>query len=311
MDRADPDLDNQNLPGHPELSLSAIPTFSLYGEREGSILGDWLHCESIPSRSLLYDWEIRPHRHPHFFQMLYLSGGSGECLLEGRRTQLLPTSVVAVTPGAVHGFRFSQDVQGWVLTLMSDRAVSAMEAVQLLDSFVHPRLILLEQAATARSVGACLDMIVTELVENRPGRDALIRAQLASIFVLLGRQLDGAPAGLAMRSALARRAEQFRVVLNRHFREEHALDFYAASLGVSVTHLNRICRAVMGRSALGVIHDRILSEAGRDLAFTDMSVNEVAHSLGFDDPAYFSRFFSKGAGVSPSVYRRDARLPID
>ena len=304
MDRPDLILDNQNHFTFPEAALPAVPNFSLYGERETALLGDWLHCESIPARSLLYDWEIRPHRHHHLFQILYLNGGSGECVLEGRRMPLLPTTAVTVTPGVVHGFRFSEDVQGWVLTMMSDRTASALDAIQQQDAFAAPRLIPLGEGEAARAVGGCLEMIVAELVERRAGRDALIQAQLASVFVLLGRHLAGAQPGLASGSLLGQRAEQFRVLLGRHFREERSLDFYAARLGVSVTHLNRICRAVMGRSALGVIHDRILTEASRDLAFTNMSVNEVAHSLGFDDPAYFSRFFAKGAGVSPSGYRR-------
>ncbi len=304
MDRPDLILDNHNLSGLLGAPLPTVPNFSLYGERETTLLSDWLHCESIPARSLLYDWEIRPHRHHHLFQILYLSGGSGECVLEGRRMPLVPTTAVTVTPGVVHGFRFSQDVQGWVLTMMSDRAAAAVEAAQLQDALAFPQLISLGEGEAARAVGGCLEMIVAELVERRAGRDALIQAQLASVFVFLGRHLADGQSGRAPSSLLGQRAEQFRVVLSRHFREERSLDFYAARLGVSVTHLNRICRAVMGRSALGVIHDRILTEASRDLAFTNMSVNEVAHSLGFDDPAYFSRFFAKGAGMSPSNYRR-------
>jgi AraC-like DNA-binding protein len=44
-------------------------------------------------------------------------------------------------------------------------------------------------------------------------------------------------------------------------------------------------------------------EARRMLAYTTGSVSDIAHQLGFDDPAYFSRLFAKRCGQSPSGYR--------
>ncbi len=287
--------------------MAAIPTFSLYGERNGAALGDWLHCESIPVRSRLHDWEIRPHRHPHFFQILYLSHGAGELVLEGGRARLSPATAVTVAPGAVHGFRFSEDVQGWVLTLAADRASAAIEAADLRDAFVRPSLARLGEGEAARAVGGCLNLISGEVADRRPGRDVLIEAQLRSLFVLLARAQSGVTSDGAPGSRLGRRAEQFRALLNRHFRTERSPGFYAVQLGVSETHLNRICRAAMGRSALGVIHDRVIAEAARDLAFTTLKVNEIGQSLGFEDPAYFSRFFTKAAGRSPRAYRAAGR----
>ena len=115
-------LDNPNI--GPGARARAVPTFSLYGERDGRHLGDWLHCESIATRSGINAWEIRPHRHRSYFQLLYQSGGSGECELEGVRSRLRPPSIVTAPPGAVHGFRFGPDVQGWVLTVVAAKAAS-------------------------------------------------------------------------------------------------------------------------------------------------------------------------------------------
>jgi len=259
MDRSDKFLDNSNLPS--ERPLSTVPTFSLYGEHARPALPDWLHCETIPARSRLHDWKIRPHRHANFFQILYLAGGAGECILDGWSARLVPASAVTVMPGAIHGFRFSRDVQGWVLTLMADRAAAAMAAAGMQHAFVQAQSIPLGTADAARAVGGCIETINDELSDRRPGRDALIEAQLRSVLVLLGRHLPGEAHGPAPRSPLGLHAEQFRLLLNRHFRTERSLGFYAGRLGVSETHLNRICRAVVGRSALGVIHDRIVEEA--------------------------------------------------
>ena len=76
-----------------------------------------------------------------------------------------------------------------------------------------------------------------------------------------------------------------------------------SELGVTPDHLSRGCRAVTGLSALDLLHERLLLESRRLLAYTQAPVADVAHELGFDDPAYFSRFFARRAGLSPQAFR--------
>ena len=61
---------------------------------------------------------------------------------------------------------------------------------------------------------------------------------------------------------------------------------------------------VAGQSPTQLIHSRMLIEAERQLRYTGMSITEIAYYLGFEDPAYFSRFFTKGMGASPRNFRR-------
>ena len=79
--------------------------------------------------------------------------------------------------------------------------------------------------------------------------------------------------------------------------------FYATTLGVSSDHLSRVCRAVTSSSALALVHERLALEAKRVLVHTQMTVSEVALDLGFDDVAYFSRFFKGVVGCAPSEFR--------
>jgi len=306
MDRADANLDNPHIDdGEPP--MPAVPAFSLYGEQEGASLGGWIHCESIPSRSGRYDWEIKPHRHQRLFQLLHLTGGEGDCLLDGTRSPLAPGAAVAVPAGAVHGYRFSPDVDGWVLTVLQPKASEAMQALPDRGArFAAPQAVPRLEPGALPTLAAAFRIIDAELAAGRPGRDALIEAQLVSLLVLVGRGLDPGLHGRGAPSPLHRHAERFRELLNANFRTERSAGFYARRLGLSETHLNRVCRAALGKSALAAIHDRILAEASRDLAFTTMSVAEIAHSLGFEDPAYFSRFFSRASGRSPRRFRQDA-----
>ena len=67
-----------------------------------------------------------------------------------------------------------------------------------------------------------------------------------------------------------------------------------------------MARAATGRPATGLIEERLIREARRNLVYTNLPVSTVAYALGFSDPAYFSRVFSRATGLSPRAFR--ARL---
>ena len=70
------------------MSKASIPVFKLYGEQLQWPTPDLLHCESIPARSRLHDWEIEPHRHADLCQLLFLYEGQAEIEVEGQVRRL-------------------------------------------------------------------------------------------------------------------------------------------------------------------------------------------------------------------------------
>jgi AraC family transcriptional regulator, transcriptional activator of pobA len=66
---------------------------------------------------------------------------------------------------------------------------------------------------------------------------------------------------------------------------------------------------VTGAPPVQLIHDCAIRAAKRNLIYTSLSVSEIASDLGFDDAAYFSRFFHKRCGMSPSKFRLRLRQP--
>lgn len=78
---------------------------------------------------------------------------------------------------------------------------------------------------------------------------------------------------------------------------------YAAHLSVHVNHLNRMVKKQTQKTTTEHIADRVLREALALLQHSDQSVSEIAYSLGFDNPAYFTNFFKSKIGVSPNQAR--------
>jgi AraC family transcriptional activator of pobA len=81
---------------------------------------------------------------------------------------------------------------------------------------------------------------------------------------------------------------------------------YAAVLGVSESRLTSHCRRVTGRSPLQIINGCIVRRAREKMLATKLSTSEIAFSLGFRDPAYFSRFFRLQTGQTPTEFRTSA-----
>ena len=77
---------------------------------------------------------------------------------------------------------------------------------------------------------------------------------------------------------------------------------YANELNVSTKHLNKIVVNTIGKTTTDLIHQRILLEAKRLLTHGELTVQEIAFELGYDDSSYFSRLFKNKCGVSPSVF---------
>lgn len=295
------------------MSPSLVPTYALYGERPKSALAEAFHCESIASRSRLHDWRIKPHRHEAFFQILYLRGGSGEAVFGAQRLAIEPPCVITVPARAAHGFAFSRDIDGIVITVIG-RHLEAMlgGAPDLLPSLAQPRLHRLD-AGSARH--ARLDRWLGAFAEEFAGaaawRALAMQAALVRVLIELARGLadvERAQPGPAYRKQ--RHLRRFNALVDRDYRQRRPIADYAAELGITATQLNRICRELRGCSALGVVNARILLEAERDLVYTTLGVKEVALGLGFADAAYFTRFFVRQTGRTPSAFREHARRQL-
>ena len=288
-----------------------VPTYQLYGEADDRSGRFWLHCESIPERSRLHDWEIRPHRHEAFFQLLYIWDGHGDALMDGAYRPFGAGTALFVPPGAVHGFRFSRDIGGLVVTVLRDRLDAAVGHDRHLAEFARsPRIVALD-GEDGRHGADALRRISAELVGHAIGRTAMLEALVTAALIAVARASGVAAAdGDGPGSRDQARIERLGALIGTHFREHRDATFYAEAIGVSPTHLNRIARAATGCSLQQLVNRRLIEEARRDLVFTFLPAQSIALALGFSDPAYFSRFFRRETGMTPGEYRKVERARL-
>ena len=277
--------------------LHPVPDYRLYRERSGEAADFWLHCEPIPERSRLHRFEISAHRHPALFQMFRVSEGSGEIFDGAAWNAFAAPCVLFIPPGAVHGFRFASDVDGVVVTALADRLHGLAATDRRIAEFARA-IRILPLAGSDDS----LSRIAGEMSGAAAGRTAALEALVALAIVETARTWSGdGDASPASRDTA--RLEALQTLVAAHFRERRPLDFYAARLGLSGSHLNRLTRSATGGTVQALVEQRVLEAARRELVFTPTPVNRIAESLGFADPAYFNRFFSRRVGTTPGAFR--------
>ncbi|MBX5215584.1 helix-turn-helix domain-containing protein [Rhizobium sp. NLR9a] len=290
-----------------------IPTYELYGENIGRSPEFWLHCETIRSRSSLHQWEIRLHRHESFFQILYIEAGSGDAIFSKRSHAIRPPAVITVPPGLDHGFRFSRDIDGLVITILrSHLSHPPGERSHLGEWLAMPHLTPLDPGnAEAAYVMQTLRRLGDEFENRRGGRNEVLAAYVGLALRLTARISHEGYAQELPSNENERRMEMLDELIQRHFRSHRPASFYARELGISSTHLTRIVRSMTGNTPHELIAGKLIEEAKRQLVFSIGSVQEIGFRLGFVDPAYFSRFFLKYTGETPRIWRMNEKARLD
>lgn len=283
-------------------ALPSIPVFKLYGESLDWPTPDLLHCETISSRSREHQWEIKPHRHADLCQLLFVFKGQAALEIEGQRTQLETPAIQVLPPLSVHGFRFSEDVEGFIVTLATP-LISHLQA-QLGDS-VHA-LARVENYPAGKDgdyLNSLFSALQAEYNGHQPAREMLMHSLVSVIMVWVSRQA-------IVRHKASQRPQRQREYLNgfiqlveETYRQHVKVEDLAHRLGISVSHLNGTCRELAGQPALQIMHERQLLEAKRLLTYTSMTIYEMSELLGFSDPTNFTRLFRRRVGISPKAFR--------
>jgi len=288
-------------------SISSISTYALYSEEPSLKDPEFFHIEDIKSRARLFNWNIGLHTHPRMFQLVYVHSGGVKAHMDGKDYQLHGPCIFTIPPSVAHGFTFEHNITiGHVITLsrliLGEDNLNRSSAIHG-DLLRQPQLIrLLEHPDDQRFIDQTIEHLVYEYNNNELGKKQLFECHLFSLLIKLGRHLH-ASHRQPTEGHYEVRYHQFCELVEKHYREHQPCQFYADALCTTPIGLNRACKAVAGKSAGDLLQDRLALEAQRMLIYSPAPVSLIAYELGFSDPAYFSRFFKRRVGVTPSIFR--------
>jgi len=288
-----------------------IPFYDLYGEAFIRKDPGLVHVEDIAFRSKGLGWQIKPHRHDKLAQIVCTFDDSWTVQLDDKRYELNGNWLVLIPAGVVHGFVFEPNIQGYVVSLnqdiLADSAAFDSQA-SIPELMWTPQVLEFRDKQQTERFITYIRLLNDELVSAEPEQNLAIHQLVQLILLTVKRQqhLHAMSSGEGGRES--------KILLGfRHFIEQHYLQHlsvaeYARLLHVSVSTLNRLCQSRLNDSPKAIIHQRLISEAKRRLVYTRQSVEDIAYTLGFKDPGYFSRFFKKWVGMSAGEFRKSSTI---
>lgn len=256
-----------------------------------------------------------------------VEGGTGCGVIDFKEQRFAAGDMLLIQPGQVHRFLGAESAEGWLLIADSSFVGGAEKCV--FDNFslfassfridARRRNELQQIAAllAGRAGGIKERQMVEKAAEINIGEaerqetaaeKATVRRMAETFIGIVAEAVEAA--GMQQTRHSQRHVSlvvSFRRLLAEHLAANRQPSHYASLLNISAVYLNEVVRSVTGMNATSFIKNEVVLCAKRQLVHTDLSIKEIADSLGIDDHAYFSRMFTQATGVSPTLFRQRNR----
>ncbi|MFN8346968.1 MAG: AraC family transcriptional regulator [Spirosomataceae bacterium] len=251
--------------------------------------------------------EVRPHAH-NFFQGFFIEEGTTRLDYEEHTIEITAPAFFTIPKNIVHGLTNSDDCRGWIINLadlfLENILKKEADIVMELDTVHIEHLI---EGEETEEVFLVMKKIVAEFNQNLPGKSMMLQNLVNILIVSLHRISKKNKHFLHFSDADNTEKIYFRRFINL-IKSDHTfkktVKSYAADLGISEGHLNRITHRITQESPKNIILNYFILEAQKELTVFEKSITEIAYRLNCDDAAYFARLFKKKTGLTPKEFRK-------
>lgn len=230
--------------------------------------------------------------------LVWITRGQGRALLDGARRGIGTHNALFIPAGSLMSLDPGRQGFGHVL-LIPDGA-----DFMLPQSVLHLRI---REAPAHGELTSLFEAMTREQIDRRPMHESAAMSYAGLMLIWLQRQLIQSPPDPVRPSAGHRLMQRYAARISQRYATGETMSDHADALGVTPTHLTRVCKSQTGRTAAGLLTERIVHAARSLLIGTDAPAQDISRHLGFGSPAYFSRFVLHHTGQTPSALRRTAR----
>ncbi|MCX4903875.1 AraC family transcriptional regulator [Streptomyces sp. NBC_00878] len=266
-----------------------------------------------PGRTWHADGPIERVHRIDFHVVMLFGDGPVRHMVDFTEYEVLAGELLWIRPGQVHRFSRTEAYRGTVLIMQPGFLPRAtVEATGLYRYDLPP--LLRPDAAQLAGLTASLAQLEREYVDSTTLplslHTSVLRHSLTAFLLRLAHlAADSADSADAARDQdpADTTFTRFREAVEKGFATNHSVSAYADALGYSRRTLVRAVRAATGETPKGFIDKRVVLEAKRLLAHTDMPIGRIGVSVGFPDAANFTKFFHQHTGVAPVAFRAELR----
>jgi len=286
-----------------------IPVYSLDNFRKESRQGVFYQVEPFDANR---HFEVSyPHRHD-FFEILYLSNGSGFHIIDNNRYPIQPPCVFFLSPGQAHKLELSHDIAGHIFLFTAEfYQVNQTRKGRLLEfpfffsvDRTNPPLQLIHES-DEKFLQNLFQRGCSEIEKGNNCSEDIIRAVLDLILVSCD-QLYPVNSGSIKPGKGHFLVKQFLLLIEENYQRNLRVGEYADMLAVTPNHLTQMVRQVTGKTSLELLQEKYLVEIKRLLIHSNLTVTEIAELMHFEDQSYFTKFFKKYTGYTPRKFRNES-----
>jgi len=252
-----------------------------------------------------------PHRHD-FFEVLYLSKGSGYHVIDGNKYKIKPPCVFFMSPGQAHKIEFSSDIEGFIFIFTAEFYLINHSNQNRLIEFPffftikqdNPPL-LLQNKDDVLFLESLFQKGISEIQKGQNYSIELLRSVLDLILTSCASlyKYDKKAVNKGKGHILVKK---FFQLVEEHYQSNLTVAQYADKMALTPNHLTQTVNQLTGKTSSQIIKSKQILEIKRLLVHTNLSVTEIAQQLNFLDQSYFAKFFKREVGISPKQYRTKA-----
>ena len=154
-----------------------------------------------------------------------------------------------------------------------------------------------------------LGKMIVEMKNNSSFSTAVVKAYLQLILALCSK-IKSKDTAIYQEENTYHPLMKFKALLENNFHKERQPFFYAAQMNISPNNFSKICKQHFLKTPSTLIHERVILESKKLIHLSHKSMKEIAAELNFDDENYFSRYFKKHAGITPTAFRENVGISI-
>lgn len=274
-----------------------------------SVLGVGMQIAPMgPDRAWRADAPLdRVHRIDFHIVMLF-DAGPVRHMIDFTEHEATAGDLLWIRPGQVHRFSRGGEYRGTALAMQPGFLPRATVEAAGLYRYDQPPLLRPDPDRLA-ALRAALDQLRREYEDTATLplslHTAVLRHCLTAFLLRLAHL--AASSAEAARQVTGTTFTLFRDAVEHGFATNHSVSAYADALGYSRRTLARAVRAATGETPKAFIGKRVVLEAKRLLAHTDLPIGRVGAAVGFPDAANFSKFFQQHTGATPAAFRAELR----
>lgn len=237
----------------------------------------------------------KPHTHNNYFEIIYLSKGSGTHGIDYNIYPIKPPTIFLVRKEQVHHWDITSEPEGYVLLLRRAFLEKTLDN-ELKKLFSSLSTLNYLQLKEVDSIETLFRLLVDE--QDFTVVEGLLKALLAKINKVI-------PPLAIPDKQQENLSVQFKDLLNQPEDLINSVAYYAEKLNTTPQNLNAYCRKDYKKSASMLISEYMISEAKRLLIYTDNNITQIAYNLKFNDTSHFVKYFKRYVGTTPQAFRNN------